>query len=387
MPRPRKKENRGLPEGLYCRGAKGFIFKRVDNTWKSLGHDKTRAVSLAKRYNATFRVDAELTHYISELSPKTNTLEDSLLSEFFNRLRTRYKEDEQPSEETFANFSNRLDKLTNFFGDRVGTSISLSDVNDVLAEFALGKSNEVYNRWLGFMVKVFDYAVDEGVMLDNPAKRKKSRRIEAKRRNRLSLTEYKEIWLAAPLWLRTAMGLSIETTHSVSEVCSMKFSDVEMLETPIFEQGLKVFGYLRIHRQKVKDKEASRVRIPVTVSLLRIIKSSREDGIASPYIVHRFPLKRSNEISKNCDHFTQVNKKYLSKQFSAIRDAVGIQKDLASECRATYHEIRALSIHLYDKAGYDPQARAAHSDSRSTKVYKEGHVQWVTVPPGELSVV
>ncbi|MCM5507166.1 integrase [Vibrio sp. SCSIO 43169] len=387
MPRPRKLENRGLPEGLYHKGVKGYVFKRVDNTWKSLGHDKARAVVLAKRYNATFRVDSELTHVITEFCPKKSSLNGSPLSEFFDRLRIRYEEDEQPSKETLTLFLNRLGKLEEILGERVGDSVTLSDVNHVLTSFATDKSNEVYNRWLGFMVKVFDYALDEGVMTDNPARRKKSRRIEAKRRNRLSLTEYKEIWLAAPLWLRTAMALSIETTHSVNEVCSMKYTDFEQLNQPILEQGLKIYGYLKVHRQKVKDKEASRVRIPVTASLLQIIRTSREDGIASPYIVHRIPLKRSNEVSQNCDHYTQVNKKYLSKQFSNVRDRVGVQNHLTSDRRPTFHEIRALSIHLYDKAGYDPQARAAHTDSRSTEVYKEGHIHWVTVPAAELSVV
>ncbi len=387
MPRPRKKENRGLPEGLYHKGLKGYVFKRIDNTWKSLGHDKARAVTLAKRYNATFRVDAELSHPISQFSLRAQASNSPLLSEFFKRLKTRYQEDEQPSQDTLANFLNRLDKLSGLLGDRQGESITLNDINDVLAEFASGKSNEVYNRWLGFMVKVFDYAVDEGVMPDNPAKRKKSRRLEAKRRQRLSLSEYKEVWLASPLWLRTAMGLSIETTHSVSEICSMRYDDFEQLPNPVMVDGLEVFGYLRVHRQKVKDKEASRVRIPVTASLLKIIKTSREDGVVSPYIVHRLPLKCSNEVSRHCDHFTQVNKKYLSKTFSAIRDKVGIKKDLPADCRPTFHEIRALSIHLFDKAGYDPQARAAHTDSRSTMVYKEGHIHWVTVPPAELSVV
>ncbi|WP_017445687.1 hypothetical protein [Gayadomonas joobiniege] len=52
--------------------------------------------------------------------------------------------------------------------------------------------------------------------------------------------------------------------------------------------------------------------------------------------------------------------------------------------RPTFHEIRALSIHLYSEAGYDPQARAAHTDSKSTRIYQRGHVDWVEVPAGEV---
>jgi len=111
------------------------------------------------------------------------------------------------------------------------------------------------------------------------------------------------------------------------------------------------------------------------------------DEIHSEYIVHRFATKECNLVSQFCNDKTQVNKKFLSRQFSALRDKVGVAADLPQKNRPTFHEIRALSIHLYDLAGYDPQARAAHTDARSTNVYKAGHMQWVTVPAAELSVL
>ena len=43
-------------------------------------------------------------------------------------------------------------------------------------------------------------------------------------------------------------------------------------------------------------------------------------------------------------------------------------------------------IHLYDKIDYDAQARAAHSDSQSTKIYKTGHVEWIEIQASELDV-
>lgn len=49
-------------------------------------------------------------------------------------------------------------------------------------------------------------------------------------------------------------------------------------------------------------------------------------------------------------------------------------------------DFMALSIHLFDKAGVDPQSRAAHTDAKSTKIYKRDHVEWVEVPAAELVV-
>lgn len=386
MPRPRSRKYRDLPEGLYFKGKKGYVLRRIDDSCKSLGHDKSRAIALARRYNATYRVDPEIAHPINyDLVSLHNRRAVEKLSLFFARVSERYAADEKPNKDTLVMFNSRLEKLNSLIGDRVGMSISLDDVNLVLDVVAKDKSNNVFNRWISFMSKVFDYAVDESVMKDNPAKRKKRKPKEEKQRQRLNLTEYKAIWAIAPYWMRIAMDLSLETTHAVNEICAMKYDDITMLDAPVLEDGIEVFGYLKIHRQKVKTKEASRVIIPVTRSLLKIIKTSK-DNIDSPYVVHRLPEKRSNGVSQYCDHITQVNRKYLSRVFSSLRDQAKVKKNVPGAKRPTYHEIRGLSIHLYDKAGYDPQARAAHTDSRSTKIYKEGHEKWVQVPAAELDI-
>ena len=53
--------------------------------------------------------------------------------------------------------------------------------------------------------------------------------------------------------------------------------------------------------------------------------------------------------------------------------------------RPTFHEIRSLSIWLGEKAGYDMQKRAAHSDRAMTEAYKHGHEQeWIRVENIEI---
>ncbi|WP_223824292.1 site-specific integrase [Candidatus Enterovibrio escicola] len=180
---------------------------------------------------------------------------------------------------------------------------------------------------------------------------------EKKQRQRLTLDEYRAIWIVSPSWLRTAMDLALETTHAVNEICSVRYTDVQLLAEPVSEGGLLVSGYLRIHRQKVQHKEASRVVIPVTPSLFKIINESH-DNVRYKYVVHRMPSRISNEVSKHCDHLTQINRKYLIRAFSKYLNLAGVKKKVAAECRLTFHEIRALAIHLYDNAGHDPHKPA-----------------------------
>lgn len=206
-----------------------------------------------------------------------------------------------------------------------------------------------------------------------------------KKRQRLSLDHFMAIRRAAEPWLRTAMDLALQTTYARLEVSRIKYSIREpknggcvWFEQP--ENG--IYGTLYIHRQKVQKKEASHVAIPIGDELQRIIDNSR-DNVASPYVVHRIPerqVKRSKEVS----HPTLVAPDYLSRSFSAVRDQLGLCNHLTMDERPTFHEIRALAAHLFDKQGIDPQGRMAHSDAKSTKIYTQNHIDWVVVPHGEI---
>ncbi len=88
---------------------------------------------------------------------------------------------------------------------------------------------------------------------------------------------FNDIAADAKPWLKTAMMLSMQTTHAVLEVSRIKYKDIEWFDAPLNDGGYRVYGILRIHRQKVKNKEASRVEIPVTKALKTIID---ESGIA-----------------------------------------------------------------------------------------------------------
>jgi hypothetical protein len=95
-------------------------------------------------------------------------------------------------------------------------------------------------------------------MMDNPASRKKMRRVDEKKRKRLAFDIFIAIRNAAEPWLRTAMDLALQTTHARLEVSRIKYSIKEpkngvwcvWFEHP--ENG--IYGTLYIHRQKVQKK-------------------------------------------------------------------------------------------------------------------------------------
>ncbi|EKE79069.1 tyrosine-type recombinase/integrase [Idiomarina xiamenensis] len=380
-PRQRTGKNKDLPTGLHTRNVRGklrYFFIREDGTekWFPTGVSRADACAAAYEYNRKYRYKSES---ISERGDKYN----KPLSEWLPEVTKRISQEEKLGSNALSTLEKDIGRLQELHGNVMSKRLNLEHVNEFLDTYCAGKSNNVYNRKISFLKKIFDYLCDMSAMDSNPAALKKVKPKEAKVRQRLTLEQYQKILKAAPNWLNIAMRLALQTTHAVLEVSRIKYRDCTWFDKPDVSTGLIVYGVLRIHRQKVATKEASRVAIPITPALKSIIDDSR-DNLLSPYVVHRLKTD-GNPVAKGLTHETQLTTRLISSTFSQLRDELGVCDHIPFSARPTFHEIRALAIHLYTKQGVDPQARAAHTDSKSTKIYQSGHVNWVEVPAAELS--
>ena len=386
--RPRKIEYRHLPDYLVFDKDRGvYKFTLITGKKKNIGKDRAIAIAIAREYNLRMRpaTSPSIENLIRESGGIAG--EAKPFAEHVDHIMARAIEDERPSQSTLDDWNNDVLRVKEFFINIPACDIELEHVNAYINQYHADASANVQNRKVSFLKKLYSYADDESLMFENPATRKKMRRIEEKKRQRLSLDQFTAIRRAAEPWLRTAMDLALQTTHARLEVSRIRYSISKpkngvcgCVWLPQPENG--IYGTLYIHRQKVQKKEASHVAIPIGEELKRIIDDSR-DSVASPYVVHRIPdrqVKRSKEVS----HPTQVAPDYLSRSFSSLRDSLGLCDHLKMDERPTFHEIRALAAHLFDKQGIDPQGRMAHSDAKSTKIYTQNHIDWVVVPHGEI---
>lgn len=388
--RPRKKKYRNLPEHLYFDESKQvFRFALVNGVRKNLGKDADIAIAAAREYNNIMRVTQKLT--VDSLVRESGGVngEAAPLSDYIDSLMERIIRDESPAKNTLADWLNDAKRVKEFFNIPC-IDIDLSHVNDYINTYHATASANVQNRKVLFLKKIFSYAIDESLMIDNPASRKKMKKTEAKKRKRLTPEWFLMIRTEAEPWLRTAMNLALQTTQARLEVSRIRYSIKRPKEGVCgcvwFKEPVNgIFGTLYIHRQKTRDKEAAHVAIPIGEVLKAIIDDSR-DNVLSPYVVHRMPTKGSNKMSDEVDHITQVAPDYISRAFSELRDKVGVAKDLPPEQRPTFHEIRALAAIMLENQGVDPQSRMAHSDAKSTKIYTQNHVDWVEVPHAEILI-
>ncbi|HEI6963685.1 phage integrase Arm DNA-binding domain-containing protein [Yersinia enterocolitica] len=389
--RPRQRVNRHLPDQLYFDKSTGvYRFTLVTGKRKSLGTDRAIAIAVAREYNNQMRPEKTVSIHSLIRESGGNNGEARPFSEHVDKILARAIIDEKPAAATRADWESDKVRVKEYFSNIATCDIDLEHVNGFIQHYHADASANVQNRKASFLKKLFSYAVDESLMMDNPAARKKMRRTDSKIRRRLSIEDFIKIRNAADRWLRTAMDLAIQTAQARLEVSRIRYNISQPKEgvcgCKMYDEPVNgIHGMLYIHRQKVQHKEASHVAIPIGNVLKAIIDESR-DNIASPYVVHRLPLNRSNPTSKEVRHPTQVAPDYLSRAFSTLRDQVGVGSKLPFEQRPTFHEIRALAAHMFKIQGMDPQARMAHSDAKSTQIYTENHVAWVEVPHGEIAV-
>ncbi len=392
--RPRKTAMKHLPEHLYFDPRRGsYRLRLVSGRFKMLGKDREVAIAVVKEYNRVARAEIAMT--VDSLLSNSYKYDEPSLGDHVDDLLKRIIKEEDPSEDLIHTFKMDAERTKKFFTGIPCSHITLQHVNDYLNEYHADASANVHNRKVSWLKKLFSYAVDESMMLSNPAELKKKKRVEKKQRQRLKLEWYKKIHAVAPLWLQTAMDLSLQTTHARLEISRVQYNikspnqktcGCVWLETPVYSgvSGV-IYGTLYIHRQKIANKEAAHVAIPIGEKIKQIIDRSR-DNTVSNFVVHRLPEKCPTTLSKDVAHLTQVAPDYISRSFTKLRDEVGCCDHLEPSQRPTFHEIRALAAHLFDVKGIDPQSRMAHTDAKSTKIYTQNHVLWVEVPFAEIEI-
>lgn len=136
-------------------------------------------------------------------------------------------------------------------------------------------------------------------------------------------------------------------------------------------------GFLYVVQQKTaKASDAAWIRFRVTDELQAVISRCRDD-IVSPYLIHRRPDRKKQKEAQPKDHWTQVEERYLTRAFKEAREAAGCYKGWKEDEMPGFHEVRALSLHLYQKAGKDGQKIAGHASETMTKNYQKDHAEIV----------
>lgn len=360
--RKRRTINRKYPKNLY-RDRSSFKYRNpITGKFSGLGTDEAKAIETANAANLYFAsqhpgIDLILnkTNRIS----KTSISFSELIDEFYI-----YKKQMSKSENTLRETNYKLNNYRRDFGDVPIVEADVRFLTEWLEKF---DSYESWRKHKILLSELFDFAVGKGYLdanFGNPARVLLKRQKPPKVRKRLKLDEYFDILNNAPAWLQNAMEISLQTTLRLGDVLSLRFDQIQD-------------GYLFVTPSKTKDlPDSINLKIKIGPELAETIKKARNSGIVSPFIIHRRPKSIQAKHRKNKDHWTQVNPNYVSKEFATARDKSGLFEKYKTGEAPTFHEIRALSAHMYKLQGRDKgsvQILMGHHSEVMTEMYQSGH--------------
>jgi integrase len=204
-----------------------------------------------------------------------------------------------------------------------------------------------------------------------------------KQRHRITVAQFKAIYREAPTWLQWLMTLGFHLALRRVDLVSLRFDDVI---------GDRIISPIRKTDTESREIEATSVDFPLHPDVRRVVAQAKLSSFRAhrcPFIVHRVPqraTKRAHDAltDRRMEHPAQILPEYASKAFCEARRAASMRTDLFSGLGArempTLHEIRALSSHLYARAGYEVTAvqdLMAHTDPDMTRSYQKGHARKV----------
>jgi integrase len=354
VPRPRNKANKSLPQNLYFDSRRStYRYRRpTDGKWFQFGADRIKAIDAAKQLNLEFMRGADL----------IGTVMGSTSESFIGFLDT-YERDVLPPRElakgTLGLYAVHFRRFRKQFEGKAVDQITIR----MIAEMLDVLTPRTANQCRALLIDIFNHAAAKGLCPDNPAA-STINRIEKKQRKRHTIEGLKAIREKSPPWLQNAIDLALITAQRRTDILNMRFDGVRE-------------GYLYVVQQKTaKASDAAWIRFKVTEELQAVISRCRDD-IVSPYLVHRRPDRKIQKQAQTKDHWTQVEERYLTRAFKEAREAADCYKGWKEEEMPGFHEVRALSLHLYQKAGKNGQKIAGHASESMTKNYQKDHAEIV----------
>ncbi|MFT0138755.1 tyrosine-type recombinase/integrase [Alcanivoracaceae bacterium MT1] len=371
-PRPRSRRYKDLPDNLEADpktvGGKRTVYYRYafpDGRRKSLGKDKQHAIQVARALNEKLR-SADVQKTVSTLlgSHVATSRSNPDLKSVIGQFREHFLATKTYSKKTREEVEYKLALYERQWGSQTIQTFTTLQI----AEFLNTLSVAPYIKHRKLLSDLFSFAGHQGYLQQNVVAMtlKKASSERKKKRRRHTLDGYRKIHAAAPDWLQRAMDIALRSLQRRGDITSLHKSQVDMAK-----------GTIRILQAKTEQyAEPVFIEIQMGTELRRAVAACLSTDIPCPYLIHYRPGKLTSRTRKAKLHPFAVAENYLTNTFREVRDKVGAYDHLPKDERPTFHDIRALGIWLYEKAGFPPEyinALSGHASDAMREHYAEGH--------------
>lgn len=377
-PKRRALSNRDLVDGMkYTIRSDGRKYYQYvhphTGVCHGLGYDREQAISDARQANAILRPSGRLQRIVGQPTTLKEYLQ-TYREEVLPRRRIKGK----PLSKRYLEETCRiLDRIE----EGLGPNRPINDIRQREIAIYLGRieSADASNQHRIRMVQVWRQAISDETIThgNNYPERIVTRDTEGRKRGRLTLEHYQEIYKHADTPIRCAMELSLNALQRRADIQKWRFDDQRDGFAHIIQSKTRKHGpsaWLRIPLSLPAVYSAAGAR-----TLGELIDNCRLSDVVCPYLIHRKPEKLRRSKAKK--HQFQLLPAAISNGFADARDAAGLFADLEDGEAPTFHELISLGQHLRKDAGWLPeqiQALRGHTKPETTEHYQEGHA-WTTI--------
>ncbi|WP_271270521.1 tyrosine-type recombinase/integrase [Aliamphritea hakodatensis] len=352
-------------------GRRYFYYRMPNGDLEPLKTDSEQeAIEAANALTTALRASGTLVEKVLNLADNPQPYNPrnppmmQVIDEYMNNMLAVKLEQGKISQQTFDGKQLVVNEYNTLLGKTPCQQVTTFD----LAQHLKSRSGHVQNKHIPLLKELFRYAIAEGYRDNNPATELQPKVAEPRQRKRHTLEGFQKVRTFAPEWIQRTMDIALYSLQRRSDLIAMHRDHVNRANKSI-----------KILQQKTRNySNPVYIQISMGDALWNAVDSSLSSNIPCPYLVHCRPVRMSAKVRDAKPHPFAVLPDYLSKQFSKARDASGAYDHLPKRERPTLHDIRALGILMYFKAGYSLEyimALAGHGKVTTTEHYIAGHEQ------------
>lgn len=366
-PNRRKKQNRDLPPNLEVDPHGKVTYYRYvapDGKRESLGKDRAVVIEVTRQLNGERAGSSSIVdRLVAKHRPQLHTSPDNpAMAIVIDELTSTWIPAQNYAQSSLRRRLIWLEEFREQWGSRPIQSVRPVDV----AQFLKDQTQEMGRQKKALLSLLFAFAVGQGYLTINPIHQLMRISAPKRKRKRHTWEGYQLVHQAADPWLQIAMDAALYSLQRRSDLVAINVKDHIDL----------ALWTIRI-RQRKTDHYNNPVHLLIHMGseLKEVVRKSLRLPPACPFLVHR-RSRTTAESRKLKPHPFAVSAKSITDSFRWARDKCGAYDHLEPKLRPTFHDIRALGIFAYHKAGYPVeyiQALAGHATKEMTEHYRQGH--------------
>lgn len=355
--------------GIDRRGEKTYFYYTFpDNRKARIGDSDDAPAAFAKALALNGHFAAERAHLDMQslITPKPRrpppSARNPTLAQLADQWRRHVLADKRLSDRTREETEYRLARILRSWPD---LTVQEFDTRAISA-FLDPLTNAAWVKYRKLLLDLFQLACHQGFIAHNPVAQTLIKRELEKVRQRHTLAGLQAVRAEAPDWLQRAIDLALYSLQRRDDVTSLLRSQVDAQRNTI----------TILQRKSRNYRNPVHLEIVMAGELRDAVAACLRSPIACPYLIHARPLRMTRQARESKPHPFAVTPSHLTREFARVRDACGAYAHLSPEERPTFHEIRALGIWLYEKAGFSGDyimALSGHSTQAMFERYRRDH--------------